>query len=150
MLILYVDLVTPATANLRKEIYENLRSKAYQSRNLATTIKPLITFPLNLLTCTCVGILPGRVEPTSSIALTTSRTEALHARRSCANSLDTLTQSFLHRAWPKTRGSEIGSRSALIVEPHVFSWPPGGVGKRRSCRTTKPPGFFARAVPVYF
>ncbi len=57
----------------------------------------------------------------SRIALTTSRTEALQARRSCASSLDTFTQSFLRRAWPKTRGPEIGSRSALIVVAHVFS-----------------------------
>ncbi len=55
-----------------------------------------------LLTCTCVGIHPGRVEPASPIALTTSRTEAFQARRSCSSSLDTFTQSFLHRAWPKT------------------------------------------------
>ncbi len=90
-------------------------------------------------TCTCVGIHPGRVEPASPIALTTSRTEAFQARRSCASSLVTFTQSFLHRAWPKTRGPEIGSRSALIVVAHVVSWPParlrhvrGGVGRRRS------------------
>ncbi len=75
----------------------------------------------------------------SSIELTTSRTETLQARQSCASSLDTFTQSFHHRAWPKTRGPEIGSRSALIVVAHVFSWPParlrhvrGGVGRRRS------------------
>ncbi len=92
-----------------------------------------------ILTCTCVGIHPGRVEPASAIKLTTSRTEALQARRSCANSLDNFTQSFLHRAWPKTLGPEIGSRSALIVVAHVFSWSParlrhvrGGVGRRRS------------------
>ncbi len=92
-----------------------------------------------LLTCTCVSIHPGRFEPASLIALTTSRPEALQARLSCARSLDTFTQSFLHRAWPKTRGPEIGSRSALIVVAHVFSWPParlrrvrGGVGRRRS------------------
>ncbi len=92
-----------------------------------------------LLTCTNVGIHPGRVEPASPIALTTSRMEALQARRSCASSLDTFTQSFLHRAWPKTRGPKIGSMSAFIVEAHVFSWPlarlrhvRGGVGWRRS------------------
>ncbi len=39
-----------------------------------------------LLTCTCVGIHPGRVEPASPMALTTSRTEAFQARRSCASS----------------------------------------------------------------
>ncbi len=74
-----------------------------------------------LLACTCVGIHPGRVEPASPIVLTASRTEALHARRSCTSSLDTSTQSFLHRAWPKARGPEVGSRSALIVVAHVFS-----------------------------
>ncbi len=77
-----------------------------------------------LLTCTCVGIHPGRVEPASPVALTTSRTEALQARRSCASSLDIFTQSYLHRAWPKTRDPEVGSRSALIVVANVFSCPP--------------------------
>ncbi len=59
--------------------------------------------------------------------------------RSCASSQDTFTQSILHRAWPKARGPEIGSRSALIVVDHVFSWLParlrhvrGGVGRRMS------------------
>ncbi len=56
-----------------------------------------------LLTCTCVGIHPGRVELASPIALTTSRTEALQARRSCASSLDTFTQSFLHLASPQVK-----------------------------------------------
>ncbi len=51
--------------------------------------------------------------------LTTSRTEALQARRSCASSLETFTPTFLHRAWPKTRGPEIGSRSALVVVANV-------------------------------
>ncbi len=95
--------------------------------------------PQYLITYTCVGIHPGRVEPVSPIALTTSRVNALQARRSCASSLDTFTLSFLHRAWPKTRGPESGSRSALIVVAHVFSWPParlrhmrGGVGRRIS------------------
>ncbi len=87
-----------------------------------------------LLIRACVGIYPGRVEPASPIALTTSRTEALQARQFCASSLDTFTKSFLHCAWPKTRVS----RSALIVVAHVFSGPPaclshvpGGVGRRR-------------------
>ncbi len=55
------------------------------------------------------------------------------------SSLETSAQSFLHRAWPKTRGPERYSRSALIVVAHVFRWPPvrsrnvrGGVGRRRS------------------
>ncbi len=93
---------------------------------------------INLLT-TCVDIHLGLVEPVSPIELTTSRAEALQAPRSCASSLDTFTQSFLHRAWPTTRGPDIGSRSALVVVAHVFSWPParlrhvwGGVGRRRS------------------
>ncbi len=94
---------------------------------------------VTVLTCTCVGIHPGRIEPASPISLTTSRMEALQARRSCTSSLNTFTQSFLHRAWPKTRGPEIGSISALIVVANVFSWPParlrhvrGGVGRRKS------------------
>ncbi len=92
-----------------------------------------------LLTCTCVGIHPARVEPTSPTALTTSLTEALLARWSCTSSRDTFTKSFLHRAWPKTRDPESGSRLDLIVVAHVFSWPParlryvrGGVGRRGS------------------
>ncbi len=52
-------------------------------------------------------------------ALTTSLAEALQARRPCASSLDTFTQSFLYRAWPKTRGPWIDSRSALIVVAHA-------------------------------
>ncbi len=47
---------------------------------------------------TFVGIHSERVEPASSIELTTSRTEALQAWRSCASLLETFTQSFLHRA----------------------------------------------------
>ncbi len=89
-----------------------------------------------LLTCTCVGIHPRRVEPASPIALTTSRTEALQARRSCASSVDSFIQSFV---WPNARGQESGSRPALIVIVHVFSWSPvrlrhvrGGVARRRS------------------
>ncbi len=88
---------------------------------------------------TCVGIHPGRVEPASPIELATSRTEALQPRWSCASSLKTFTQFFLHRAWLKTRGRESDSRTALIVIAHVFSWPPGrlrhvrgGVGRSRS------------------
>ncbi len=87
----------------------------------------------------CVGIHPGRVEPALPIELTTSRTEAPLAQRSCASSIETFTQPFLHRAWPNTRGPERGSRSALIVVAHVLSWPPvplrhvwGGVGRSRS------------------
>ncbi len=75
----------------------------------------------------------------SPIESTMSRTEALQARRYFARSLETLTQCFLHRAWPKIRGPESGSRSALVVVAHVFSWPParlrhvrGGVGRRKS------------------
>ncbi len=87
----------------------------------------------DLSTFTCVGIHPGRVEPTSPIELITSRTEALQARRFCASSLETFTQSFLHRVWLKTRGPKRGSRSALTVVSHVFSWPfLAGVGRSRS------------------
>ncbi len=77
-----------------------------------------------LFTCTCVGIHPGRVEPESPIALTTSRTDVLQAQWSCASSLHTFTQSFVHHTWPKTRGPESGSRLALIVVAHVLTWPP--------------------------
>ncbi len=114
-----------------------------------------------VLPCTCVAIHLEWLEPSSPIALTTSRKEALQTRRSCASSLDTFTQSFLHRAWPKTRGPEIGSRSAFIVVAHVFSWPPvrlrpmrDGVGRRSAhlrdvLRHDQTSGaFFARAVPV--
>ncbi len=96
----------------------------------------------------------GGVEPASPIALTTSQTAALQARRSCASSQDTFTQCILHRAGRKTRGPDSGSRSALIVVALVFSWSPvrlrhmrGGVGRRRSliiltfgtsCSMTKP------------
>ncbi len=58
---------------------------------------------------------------------------------STSGSLETFTQSFLHRAWPKTRGPGRGSWSALIVVAHAFSWPPvrlrnvrGGLGRRGS------------------
>ncbi len=47
----------------------------------------LLQLGRTLPACTCVGIHPGRVEPAASIALNTSRTEALQARRSCASSL---------------------------------------------------------------
>ncbi len=46
-----------------------------------------------LLSCTCGGF-----QPASPFELTTSRTEAPQARRSCAGSLVTFTQSFLHCA----------------------------------------------------
>ncbi len=46
--------------------------------------------------------------------------ETPQARRSCANSQDTFTQSFLHRAWPKTRGPQMGSWSALSAIAYVF------------------------------
>ncbi len=59
--------------------------------------------------------LPVLVSAFIRGGLTTSRTEALQAQRFCTNSLKVFTQSFLHRARPKTRGPEIGSRSALTV-----------------------------------
>ncbi len=93
-----------------------------------------VLFPLCsvLLTCTCVGIHPGRVEPASPTALTTSRTEALQARRSCTSSLAISTLSFfrcaqsdllvlasvfLHYAQSKTHGQGWASRSALRMIP---------------------------------
>ncbi len=39
----------------------------------------------------------GGVKPTSPIELTTSRTEELQARRSCASLLEIFTQPFHHR-----------------------------------------------------
>ncbi len=125
----------PSFVGVSQYIVKTMLSRAVSRMSVNTRCMPLTDMFLH----TCVGIHPGRVEPASPIALTTSRTEAFHARRSCASSLDTFTQSFLHRAWPKTRGPEIGSRSALVVVAHVFSWPPvrlrhvrGGVGRRRS------------------
>ncbi len=44
------------------------------------------------------GIHPGRIEPASPTEQTTSRVEAHQARRYCASSLETFTQSFLLRA----------------------------------------------------
>ncbi len=73
---------------------------------------------------TCVGIHPGWVEPASPIEVTTSQMEALQARWSSARSLAAFIQSFLHRAKPKTRGPERGSRFALFVVSHVFNWSP--------------------------
>ncbi len=82
---------------------------------------------------------PVWVEPASPIELTTSRTEALQARWLCASPLETFTQSFLHCFLPKIHGPERGSRSALNVIAHVFSWHPvwlrhvrGGVGRSKS------------------
>ncbi len=79
----------------------------------------------------CIGIHPERFEPASPIELTTSRMEAPQTRRACARSLDTFTQPFLHRVWPKIRGPERGSRSVFIVVVHAFSWRHvrGGVGR---------------------
>ncbi len=86
--------------------------------------------------------------------MTTSRAEALQVQRSCVRSLKTFIQSFLHRAWPKTRGPESGSRTALIVIAHAFSnggckafWAKVGT----SCIMTEiSAAFFALVVPVYF
>ncbi len=65
--------------------------------------------------------------------------EALQARRSNEKWLETLIQSFLHRAWQKIRGPERGYMSALGVVAHVFSRPSvhqrqtrGGMGKKVS------------------
>ncbi len=99
--------------------------------------------------CTCVSIHPGRVEPAPPFKLTTSRTKAPQVRRSYASPPETFTQSFLHRELSNTRGPVRGSRSALFVVAHVFSWPPvrlrhvrGGVGKSGSL-INSPPGRLA-------
>ncbi len=105
-------------------------------RSCTQDIALFSSVPYFVLTCTWVGIHPGWVEQAPPIELTTSRTEALQARRSCASSLDFFTQSFLHRAWPKSRGPEIGSRSALIVVAHVFSWPPARLCPAQHLPTT--------------
>ncbi len=107
----------------RAAISRHYLSDALQDWHFASVLD-LTFFCVLVLTCTCVDIHPGRVEPASPIALTMPRTEAFQARRSCASSLDTFIQSFLRRVWLKTRGPEIGSRSALVVVAHVFSWPP--------------------------
>ncbi len=54
---------------------------------------------------------------------------------SSTSSFEFLTQSFLHRAKLKIRGSERSTRSSLIAVVHVVSWPPAclhhdGVGKQ--------------------
>ncbi len=59
----------------------------------------IVKASLTYCSCTCVGIRPWRVEPSSLIEFTTSRIETLPTRRSCAISLETFTQ-------PKTRSSE--------------------------------------------
>ncbi len=68
-----MDLVTPS-------LFQNLKN-----------------FKGHLLTCNCGGNHPGWVEPASTTELTTFRIEALQARWSCASSLQTFTESFLHR-----------------------------------------------------
>ncbi len=68
---------------------------------------------LHLPTCTCIGIHPGRVEPSSPIELTTPRTEALQARRSCARSLETATQ-------PKTRDPERDLKASWADLAHIL------------------------------
>ncbi len=78
----------------------------------------------NIFARSCGGIHSGRVKKASPIELTTSRIEAPQARRACASSWETYTWSFLHRAQPKTRGPERGSRSSSNVVVHVFSWSP--------------------------
>ncbi len=94
--------------------YENLKKWSDSPFLLSATCEQVLAEG-GLLTCTCVGIHPGRVEPASPIVLTTSRTEVFQARRSCASSLDTFTQSFLHCAWPKTRGVESGSSWSVLI-----------------------------------
>ncbi len=61
-------------------------------------------FIAKLLTGTCIGIHPGRVEPASLIALTTfPRLDALQVRRSIASSLDTFIQCVAEDSWSGER-----------------------------------------------
>ncbi len=48
------------------------------------------------------------------------------------SSLDTFTQHFLQRAWPRTRVLERGSRSVLVVTAYAFSCPPARLCISRS------------------
>ena len=73
-----------------------------------------------LLTCTCIGFHPGRVEPASFRASTGSRTIAAHVRRSGARSHEMASQSLFHCRRPTTWGP----RSSLNVLAHFFSNPP--------------------------
>ncbi len=57
-------------------------------------------------------------------AITISRLKAFQSRQSCANSLETFTQSFLHCPEPKTCCPERGFRSAMIVITNVYSCSP--------------------------
>ncbi len=57
----------------------------------------------------------GWCEPSSLIELTTTRTEAIQIRRTCASSLETLTRPSLHHASPHARGEKRDSRCALNV-----------------------------------
>ncbi len=54
------------------------------------------------LTCT----YPGRIDLASPLELTTSRMEVPQGLPYCANSLEILALSFLHRVQPTTRGPE--------------------------------------------
>ncbi len=65
----------------KDEFYEALSALSRQAK--ANNMSPLTSLYL------------GRVEPASLIELTTSRVDALQARRSCASSLKTFTQFFL-------------------------------------------------------
>ncbi len=95
-----------------------------------------MNFPVKHLPILVAAFTRGggeRIETALPTELTTFWMGAFQARRSCASSLDTFTQSFHHCAWPKTPGLARGSRSALIVVACVFSWPHvlGREGRRR-------------------
>ncbi len=83
---------------------------------------------LYLLTWTCVGIT-NWVDHVSDGG----------TPGSCASSLETFTQSFLYRAWPKIRSPEIGSKSAWFVVAHVFSWLPARLRHVRGVMGRKSP-----------
>ncbi len=95
---------------------EGIRNSGIKSpRNMPYTLEP--SFAKLVRTKAVLqfnGSLFSLVAAFTRGELTTSQMEAPKARRSCAPTLETFTQSFLHRAKPKTRGPERGSRPALI------------------------------------
>ncbi len=83
--------------------------KVYITRLEVSTFHRLgIQLLAYLYNCTCVGIRPGRVEPASSIELTTSR-------RSCASSLSPSPFSIM-------RGRRLAARRGVSGRP--WSWLP--------------------------
>ena len=73
---------------------------------------------LHILSCTCIGFHPGRVEPAYYRASTAFRTIAFHVRWSWAWSYEMASQSRFHRRRPTTWGPDSAARSFLIVLAH--------------------------------